>query len=448
MRLYGWATLETLRTERIWLKPTNELKELCQLSRRFWNEANGLIYQYQRFGLTFKEWQVSKVLRRGSLLWREFPADSIPEYIVEKELNKSWKAFYAALKSWRANPEKFKARPKPPGFISYKQNGGRRSVTFRDRFCKVKDGNVVIAPTSINLQVETRLPDGTEIRVAKIIPKQQGYLMLVTYRTDIEPVQELDPGRVIGIDLGVIYLATIANNFGAKPLAIPGKELNGYLRSAGLKYDLLKSEHDLRGIKHGNEIQALLEQVDKKKFQVLHTVSSAIINWCVENQVSKIGIGYNEGWKQDLAKKNQLSRAFRRKFTAIPYETLISYIEYKAEAKGIEVKRINEAHTSKCSYFDEEPTEHHETYSGKRKGRIFVRSNGQRVHADLNGAYNIMRRAYPTAIDIPVWTGALSHPQRWPVARVYNPPCNTRHGEGIPSENQSKGAAVAMSGST
>lgn len=435
--------METLRTERIWLEPTNELKELCQLSRRFWNEANGLIYQYQQFGLTWKEWQISKVLRRGSLLWREFPADSIPEYIVEKELNKSWKAFYAALKAWEANPEKFKARPKPPGFISYKQNGGRRSVTFRDRFCKVKGGKVIIAPTSINLQVETRLPDQTEIRVAKIVPKQRGYLLLVTYKTDITPCTDLDPERVTGIDLGVIYLATIANNFGAKPLAIPGKEFNHYLMMAGMKYDQIKSEHDKRRIKNGKRVQLLLEQVEKKKFQVVHTVSSAIVDWCAENHVSKIAIGYNEGWKQDIAKKNQLSRAFRRKFTAIPYETLISYIEYKAEARGIEVKRVNEAHTSKCSYFDDEATAHHENYSGKRKGRIFVRSNGQIVHADLNGAYNIMRRAYPTAIDIPVWSGALSHPRRWPVARVYNPPCTTRHGEGIPVENPSQEVAVA-----
>ncbi len=74
-------------------------------------------------------------------------------------------------------------------------------------------------------------------------------------------------------------------------------------------------------------------------------------------------------------------------------------IEYKAQLKGIQVLTVNESHTSKCSFLDLEKIGHHDKYIGKRISRgLFKTSKGILLNADVNRAYNIMRKAFPNAI--------------------------------------------------
>jgi hypothetical protein len=67
-----------------------------------------------------------------------------------------------------------------------------------------------------------------------------------------------------------------------------------------------------------------------------------------------------------------------------------------------------ESYTSKCSFIDNEPIEKHKIYCGKRlrtiqihgkkvKCNLFRRKNGQLLNGDVNGAYNILRKAVPNA---------------------------------------------------
>ena len=50
----------------------------------------------------------------------------------------------------------------------------------------------------------------------------------------------------------------------------------------------------------------------------------------------------------------------------IPFLKLVKQIQYKAQFKGIEMLTINENHTSKCSFLDNEPIRKHKKYVGKR----------------------------------------------------------------------------------
>ncbi|MCL5782301.1 MAG: transposase, partial [Candidatus Thermoplasmatota archaeon] len=69
-----------------------------------------------------------------------------------------------------------------------------------------------------------------------------------------------------------------------------------------------------------------------------------------------------------------------------------------AEEKGINVMIREENHTSRCSFLDSETIEHHDTYSGRRISRgVFQSARGTRIHADLNGSYNIIKKAIPEA---------------------------------------------------
>ena len=68
--------------------------------------------------------------------------------------------------------------------------------------------------------------------------------------------------------------------------------------------------------------------------------------------------------------------------------------------KSSEVLLDDEAYTSKCSFLENEPIKKHETYMGKRILRGLFRSfNGILINADVNGAYNILKKGFPKSFE-------------------------------------------------
>jgi putative transposase len=81
-----------------------------------------------------------------------------------------------------------------------------------------------------------------------------------------------------------------------------------------------------------------------------------------------------------------------------PLKRFIQMLSYKAALVGIRVVLVGESHTSKCSFLDNEPIQHHDHYAGRRTHRgLFRASDGRRINADINGSYNILRKAIPNA---------------------------------------------------
>jgi putative transposase len=103
-------------------------------------------------------------------------------------------------------------------------------------------------------------------------------------------------------------------------------------------------------------------------------------------------IGKNTGWKQEV----NMGKRNNQAFVMIPHARFIAMLTYKAILVGIQVATIEERHTSKCSFLDNEPIGRHERYFGKRVKRgLFVASTGRTIHADVNGSLNILRRYAP-----------------------------------------------------
>lgn len=122
---------------------------------------------------------------------------------------------------------------------------------------------------------------------------------------------------------------------------------------------------------------------------VLHKASKEIVSMCLKDNITTLIVGHNDGWKQevDMGKRNN------QNFVSIPFETFISMLRYKSERQGLRFVEINESHTSKCSSLDLEEVKHHDSYIGKRVKRgLFRTKNGILLNADINGAYNIMRK--------------------------------------------------------
>jgi putative transposase len=88
-------------------------------------------------------------------------------------------------------------------------------------------------------------------------------------------------------------------------------------------------------------------------------------------------------------------------------------LTYKAKLAGIQVVLVNESYTSKCSFLDSEPICKRATYVGQREQRgLFRASTGQSIHADVNAAYNIIRKAAPDAFTSRGVEDVVVHPVR------------------------------------
>ncbi|MFW9879755.1 MAG: IS200/IS605 family accessory protein TnpB-related protein [Candidatus Thorarchaeota archaeon] len=132
---------------------------------------------------------------------------------------------------------------------------------------------------------------------------------------------------------------------------------------------------------------------------MFHRISKNVIEYCILHNIETIVIGYNQGWKQKI----NIGKRNNQKFVQIPFLKLVKQIEYKAKLKGIHVLIVNESHTSKCSFLDNEPNEKHEKYAGKRVSQgLFRTSKGIIINADVNGAHSIMKKSFPNAISVDV----------------------------------------------
>ena len=114
-------------------------------------------------------------------------------------------------------------------------------------------------------------------------------------------------------------------------------------------------------------------------------------------KISQQVVGYNKGWKQDT----KIGKVNNQNFVNIPFYKFISMLDYKSKLKGINFKTITESYTSKCSFIDEEDIKKHKKYAGKRISRNFFKSKeGIIVNADINGAYNILKKYMKKKCDV------------------------------------------------
>ena len=94
-------------------------------------------------------------------------------------------------------------------------------------------------------------------------------------------------------------------------------------------------------------------------------------------------------------------------------------LTYKAALVGIQVQLTEESYTSQASFLDADPLpvynpqrKESPTFSGRRLKRgLYRAANGQRFNADVNGAYNILRKVLPDAFGKGI-AGAAVHPVR------------------------------------
>jgi IS605 OrfB family transposase len=162
------------------------------------------------------------------------------------------------------------------------------------------------------------------------------------------------------------------------------------------------------GQRTSKRIQSLTQKRNCRVNTILHRVSRRIIEFMTLMGIGKLVIGKNDGWKQAV----KLGKRTNQNFVQIPHARLIEMLTYKAQLVGIQAIMTEESYTSKCRFLDGEAVCKHEQYVGRRIQRgLFRASDGRMINADVNGAYNILRKVIPNAFGNGIG-GAVVHPVR------------------------------------
>lgn len=299
----------------------------------------------------------------------------------------SFNTFFAANRAYKVNPKKFLGKPKLP---DYQKTGTLHTLTYTYHSARMQKGGTINLSRDRKLPIHTNL---TKFKELKVVP-QNGYIkVLISYEKPLEIIDDLQNDKAIGIDLGVKNLMAITSNDGSICSIVNGSPLlftiYRYNKAFGKLQEHHKSEEETSRYRH--RLNAITSKRDFRSEDYLHKVSRYVVNVMIDNKISRCFIGLNPDWKQRCKMKHKT--AAMQKFQQTAFRKLIHMITYKAEICGIKVETINESHTSKCSYYDDEGICHHERYVGKRVKRgCFMTGEGKLVNADINGSLNILKR--------------------------------------------------------
>ncbi len=315
-------------------------------------------------------------------------------------LDKNWTAFFEAREAYEEDPSKFTGRPHLPKY-KHKTEGRNILVYTIQAISKKGLKHGLIQPSMLTISVKTKQKNIDQVR---IIPRNSHYVIEVIYTK--EPVQaNVDPSFCVAIDLGVTNLAAIApNREGFVPRLVNGRPIKAWnqwynKRMKELKKRLPKADRELVT----KQMEQITNTRNRKINHYLHTASKRIVDFLVENGIGTVIIGKNPLWKQEtgMGKRNN------QNFVSIPHARFIDMLTYKAALVGITVEVTEESYTSKASFLDLDPIpnykpndEEEHVFSGKRIGRrnrLYRTKDGREICADINGAYNILRKSRPDA---------------------------------------------------
>lgn len=372
-----------------------EIDALSFASKNLYNAANYVIRQNFIYGWGNLNYEKLDKLLKSHEAYKALPAKVSQQILMVLERN--WKSYFEAIREYGEHPEKFTGKPSLPKYKD-KVSGRNLLIYTKQAISKVTLKKGLIKLSGTGIEFPTLAPQ-QHISQVRVVPKCDCYVIEVIYEQQESPV--LDTDAVAAIDLGLDNLAALTSNQkGFKPLLIngrPAKNINQFYnkRKAALQSKLKGNR------KTSPRIQRLTRSRNQKIDNYLHHSSRFIVNHLVANQIGTLVIGFNPEWKQEI----NLGRQTNQNFVTIPHTRLVEMLIYKAELEGIKVLITEESYTSIASFLDNDPISTYGEdgsqsvkFSGKRVERgLYKSKNGTLINADVNGSYNILKKAIPNA---------------------------------------------------
>ena len=394
-----------------------EIDHTAFASKNLYNAANYLLRQSLIFGSKYIPYGKLDKMLQASPDYCALPR-KVSQWVL-RQLDHDWRAFFAATKAYKNNPAVFTGRPKLPKYKH--KTEGRNLLTYtRQAISQKALKQNIIRPSGLTIEIKTRQSQPQQVR---IVPHSTHYTLEVIYEKSPEPEPDLNPDWYAGVDLGLDNLAAVTSNKpGFQPFLVNGRPLKSINQFYNKRRAELQSRLPVGAT--SKRLDCLTDKRNRRLHYELHLASRRIIERLVQEKISTLIIGKNDGWKQNI----NIGRRNNQNFVSIPHARFIGMLTYKAQLVGIRVITREENYTSKCSFLDLEPIEKREAYAGRRVHRgLFISASGQRIHADLNGSYNIIRKEAPCAFNAAGVEGAVVHPVRLVLAKKQKRKCSPCH---------------------
>lgn len=352
------------------------LDMLCFKSKNLYNYALYQIRQHYKDTNKYLSYYNLNFLlsKENQIDYRSLPYAQCSQQVL-RQIDKQYISFYKAIKSNKMKGKKIRL-PK------YKdKDNGRNIVIYTNQCFKLKD-NILTLKIDDNNKI--KLNTNLNAQIVRIIPKGNHIVIEIIYNKDY--VLKADNGQYAAIDLGLNNLATLTSNV-CQSNIYDGKKIKNINHFYNKRKSLLQSKlNDNK--KTSKRIKRINYRRNNKIKDYMHKVSSLIVTYMETNNLNTLFVGKNIGWKEGI----NIGKTNNQNFVNIPYNLLISMLDYKCKLSGIKMIIINESYTSKCSFIDNEKICKHKTYCGKRiKRGLFESKYGHKLNADINASFNIMR---------------------------------------------------------
>lgn len=381
-------------TETHKIRPNHKLYSICdELCFKSKNLYNAALFEFRQSYFDKEadtlSWQnINRIFNQSNQFdYRELP--SKVSNTVLKKLGNNISSFWSLVKK-----SDYNKKVRLPKYLH--KTDGRFIVEFnKQTFSNKRDdeNNLITCKSSLDLRIPTKVETPQQVR---IIPKVGCYVIEVVY--EIKENRLKQNQRVAAIDLGLNNLVTVVTNNGDNPILISGKKI----KSINQYYNKMTSKQKSllpNNIFTSKSLHRLWLKRNNKISYEIHKITKFLANYFDERDVSKVIIGNNISWKNEI----NLGKRNNQNFVNIPYTKFINQLTYKCQLLGITVITREESYTSKASFldYDEIPNYKDEEipkFSGKRIKRGLYRSTTRKINADVNGAYNIMAKENPNYI--------------------------------------------------
>ncbi len=338
---------------------------------------------------------------------------------ILKEVDGSFQAFFGLLKLAKKGRYSYRDIRLP----QYLKKEGYFTLVIG--FIRLK-GNKLLIPMSNSFRkthkkIEITIPPillEKKVKEIRIIPKSDGRFFEIqyTYEAGLDIREELDLNKALSIDVGINNLAACVSSEG-RSFILDGKRLKSINQWYSKNNSRLQSIKDKQHISVKTKQQSRLER--KRNNQINDYISKTaryIINYCLNNNIGNIVIGYNP----TLQKDSNIGRINNQNFVNIPFGRLKDKLSYLSQYYGIRLIRQEESYTSKASFFDgddipvyndDNPKEY--SFSGIRVKRgLYQTSKGILINADINGALNILKKSNVVSLTALYARGQVDSPLR------------------------------------
>lgn len=243
----------------------------------------------------------------------------------------------------------------------------------------------VLAYDGTQKAILRRVMDGEyKLGECQMVYEKKKWFLIQTYTFSLHE-RELDPEKILGVDLGETYAIFASSVSSRGVFKIEGGEVTAYAKKLESQKKSLQKQaaHCGEGrIGHGTKtrvsnVYRSANKIENYRNTINHRYSKALVEYAVKNGFGVIQMEDLSGIQENTGHPKML-----RHWT---YYDLQSKIEAKAKENGIAVRKINPQYTSqrcsKCGHIDAENRKTQESFR--------CTSCGFSCNADYNASQNI-----------------------------------------------------------